>query len=47
MSDVYIFADSDFSPLGDLIKAEDNNRHIVSCRSTFPDTTAGIKDLAR
>src|ERR1043166_6557389 len=46
LGDVYIFANSDLSPLGDLFKAEDNNRHIGAGRGTFADTTSGTKDFA-
>ena len=44
---MYIFADSNLGTRGDLIKAEDNNWHFISCRRTFADVTARNENLAR
>ena len=42
---VYVFPDRDFITLSDLVHAEDNNRHILSYRSTLSNT-AGVREIS-
>jgi hypothetical protein len=45
-SDMYVFADRYFITLSNLVDAEDNNRHILSYRSAFPNAAGGKNHLA-